>query len=430
MADAKGLCDFIAASPSPFHCVEETAQRLRKAGFREFDPGGPPPAFCPGEGWFVDRAGMIVAWRVGTAPPTEAGFRMVGAHTDSPCLRLKPKPEFTSEGYVQWAVEPYGGMLLYTWFDRDLGLSGRVMVAREEGGFDARLLRIDKPIARVPSLAIHLNREVNDKGLCPNKQTHLPPMLALAGDDESGERVLDLIAGELGCDKSSIVGWDLGLHDLQPPVVGGLSDEFVFAPRIDNLACCYTALEALLSLDEAPRATALIAFYDHEEIGSSSERGAASTLMRNLLATIVRDHESPGTGGLERALAASFLVSSDGVHGVHPNYGDKSEKLHKPMMNGGPVIKTNVNLRYSTDAETGARFRMICKAEGVPFQEFVNRSDLACGSTIGPISSTGLAVKSVDVGCAMLSMHSIREQMGAGDVDWLTRVLARTLREA
>jgi len=425
MADARGLIDYIWASPSPFHCVDETVRRLEAAGFRGVDDRAAPEPVTPGSRRYLARGGTVIAWLAGAEAPAEAGFRMLGAHTDSPNLRIKPNPEYVKEGYVQWAVEPYGGVIYATWADRDLGLSGRVAV-RTTAGVEMRLLRVDRPLARVANVAIHLNREVNKTGLLLNAQTHLPPLIGLESDSDA---LMTLIAEQLQCEPSDVVGFDLGLHDVQPPALGGIADEFIFAPRLDNQASCYTAIEALLALDEVPAHTSVVSLYDHEECGSGSERGAGSTLTRNVLNHLTVHHTSQAPGGVERALANSFLVSADMAHAIHPNYADKHEPQHRPSLNGGPVVKTNVNMRYATDAGTAARFRAACADENAPVQEFVTRSDLACGSTIGAISAAGLAVRTVDVGCAMLSMHSIREQAGTHDVDMMTRVMGRLLRE-
>jgi aspartyl aminopeptidase len=239
--------------------------------------------------------------------------------------------------------------------------------------------------------------------------------------------LIPLLCEELNCSEDEILGWELGLHDLQGSSIGGANNEFIFAPRLDNQASCYTALEGLLGIETTPDSTAVIALFDHEECGSGSERGAASTLLRNVLSRLEQNHESRASGGMERALAQSFMVSADMAHGVHPNYSDKHEPEHKPALNGGPVIKTNANMRYATNAETMARFRAACHDEGVPVQDFVTRTDLGCGSTIGPISASELGVPTVDVGCAMLSMHSIREQTGAHDVHGMCRVMTRIL---
>lgn len=423
---AAGLVKYIHASPSPYHCVATSAGLLRDAGFIELDERSEWGTLRPGDRRFVLRDGTLIGWVMGAKAPAQSGFRFIGAHTDSPNLRLKPKPEYKKEGYLMWGVEVYGGVLLHTWLDRDLGVSGRVAVRGTEG-IELRLLRIDEPIARIPNLAIHLNREIRTDGLKLNKQNHMPPMLGLF--DEDDPRLLHrLVARHLAVEPQDVMGWDLMLHDVQPPTLGGVDQQFVFAPRLDNQGSCYTALEALLSLDEVPESTAGVALFDHEEVGSRSAHGADSVHLEYLLTRIERCASEKAAGGIERAAANSFLVSADMAHGVHPNYADRHEGNHKPTLNGGPVVKINTNQRYSTSGETAAIFRRACQDEGVAVQEFVNRTDLACGSTIGPISAGRLAIRSVDVGCAMLSMHSVREQTGSDDVDRMARVKARILR--
>ncbi|HLL55499.1 MAG TPA: M18 family aminopeptidase [Myxococcaceae bacterium] len=424
MKTAQSMLEFLQKSPTPYHCVEESARRLRAAGFQEIDEHAEPAPIRAGQGAFIRRSGLIVAWRAGSAAPSAAGFRMIGAHTDSPNLRIKPRADAKNEGYVQWGVEVYGGVLMATWADRDLGLSGRVFVRGKDGQPEQRLLRIDKPIARVPNLAIHYNRKVNDEGLKLDAQKHLVPVVGLVS---SGEPVafVKFLAGQLNED---VISWDLCLHDIVPPTFGGLNDEFIFSARIDNQAGSFMGLTSLLEASTAP-ATQVVALFDHEEVGSRSHTGAMGATLRDVLARIERDHEEKGKGGLERALANSFLISCDMAHGVHPNYANLHEPHHKPQLNGGPVIKEHVEQRYATDAETSAIFRLACQAEGVPSQDFVIRTDLGCGSTIGPISAGQLGVRTVDVGCAMLSMHSIREQCGAKDPEMMIRVMKRILSD-
>ena len=423
MASAAGLIDYVAAGPSPYHCVQATVERLVAAGFGELDERSDWGVLKAGARCFVRRSGTILALVVGQDAPARAGFRIVGAHTDSPNLRLKPAAEYASEGYAQWGVEVYGGILPYTWFDRDLGVSGRVMV-RTDDGVQARLMRIDRPLARVTSLAIHLNRGVRTDGFKPNKQKHLPPILGLHAE---GPGALERLVGEaLGVELEQVLAWDLMLHDLQTPCLGGMDEEFVFAPRMDNQYSCYLALQALLAAEVGP-ATAVAALYDHEEVGSSSATGAAGALLENTLRRVEAAHETRAPGGFERAVASSFQISADMAHGVHPNYADRHDGNHKPRINGGPVVKVNTQQRYATDGETAALFKDACHALEVPVQEFINRTDLACGSTIGPISSARLGIRTVDIGCAQLSMHSIRELAGAGDVEPTTRVFAKLL---
>lgn len=412
---------FLEASPSPYHCVATCKDALTAAGFGEVDERSARAAVAPGDAGFVSRAGSIIAWRAGSAPVAEAGFRMMGAHTDSPNLRIKPRPDSPVEGYQRWGVEVYGGVLLATWPDRDLGLAGRVFV-RDEGAPSPRLLNISRPIARIPNLAIHLNRGVNKEGLVLDQQNHLPVMVG------TGEGAfLDLVAGELDVAKDAIVSYDLGLYDVQPPSTGGLNDEFVFSARLDNQASCYQALAALLEAKTAAH-TQVMVLFDHEEVGSRSSHGAMGAFLMHELTQLERQHEMKASGGVERALANSWMISMDMAHGVHPNYAAHHEPNHKPVMNNGPVVKEHVEQRYATDAETSAFFKDAAQKVDVPVQDFVIRTDLACGSTIGPISSAQLGVRTVDVGNAMLSMHSIREQCGAKDTEMMVRVLGEILR--
>ncbi len=414
------LLKYIEASPSPFHCVEETARQLLEAGFTEFDESEAPEEVTPGHKAFVRRSGSLFAYRAGTESPAAAGFRILGAHTDSPNLRIKPRPDVEKHGYRQWGVETYGGVLLATWMDRDLGISGRVFVRGADGKPEERLFRCDKPVARIPNVAIHLNREVNRKGMVLDKQKHLPPMVGM----ESVETFTAWLSSELG--GAEVISWDLGLMDLQAPCVGGIDESFIFAPRLDNQASCYVSLAALLAAKSSP-CTQVIAFFDHEEIGSRSHSGAMGAFLRDSLARLERNYAGSEPGGMERAIPNSTLVSLDMAHAVHPNYSDKHEPNHAPVLNGGPVIKEHVEQRYATDAESTAWFRDLCKAQEVPCQDFVIKTNLACGSTIGPISAGELGIKTIDIGNPMLSMHSIREQAGAQDSAHLLKVLVHAL---
>jgi len=412
-ATAEGLLRFIASSPSPFHCVQTAAARLLAAGFVEHQRHDAPRSLRAGEGGLLREAGTLLAWRTGTAPPAEGGFRIVVAHTDSPNLRLKPRCDFSSEGYDQWGLAMYGGVTLATWTARDLGVSGRVGL-RTPGGLTTRLVRIDRPIARLPNLAIHLDRSVNDKGLKLDQQRHLVAMLGRSLEGEPGW-IRGLCSEQLGCAPDDILDFELGLHDTQAPALGGVRGEFIFAPRLDNQFCSYVAVEALHDAQPSA-ATQVVVLYDHEEVGSVSARGAESVLLRNLLRLLERDHVGRAPGGLERALARSYLVSADMAHGVHPGHADRHEPHHKPLMGGGPVIKTSARMRYQSDSLSASRFRLACLEREITAQDFVIRGGIRCGSTVGPYCAAQLGVSTVDVGCAMLSMHSIREQAGAGDI--------------
>lgn len=408
---------FLDASPTPFHAVASVASALQEAGFARIDPGGPTPRPPPGtRGYVVARGGAIVAFRMGSEPPESAGFRVVAAHTDSPNLRIKPVPAVRSHGYVRLGVEPYGGLLHSTWADRDLGLAGRVTV-RDGQGLRSALVRLERPILRIPNLAIHLNREVNTKGLVLNAQTQLPPVIALeAPDADAGDPVKGLLAQHLGVEASDVLAWDLSLFDLTPAVCTGIDDAFVASGRLDNLASCHAGLEALIAADD-PRATAVLALFDHEEVGSRTSRGADSRTLESVLGLLV------GDGSLDRALHHTWLVSADMAHAVHPAHPELHDAAHMPRLNAGPVIKTNANARYGTESETAAMFLLLCERADVPVQWFVNRADLACGSTVGPILAGRLGVRTVDVGNPMLSMHSAREMCGTQDHPRMIAVL-------
>ena len=417
---ARDLVRFIEASPTPFHCVAEAARRLDAAGFVRQDEADGLSYAPEGAGYCVRGDGSLAAWRGGKRPPAESGFRMVGAHTDSPCLRLKPRPGKAKEGYLLFDVDVYGGVLLATWTDRDLGVAGRVFY-EEDGRLERKLIRLDAPLCRVANLAIHLNREVNDKGLVLNKHQHLAPLLGEFGEGDPKSAVLQILAEAAGVSPGALRGHDLCLFDVAPPTLAGQDEPFIFAPRLDNQAMCHAALTALLTAPAGDR-TAVIALFDHEEVGSGTARGADGPFLEDVLLQL--------SGSLEartRAIPRSLLVSADMAHAVHPHYADLHDREHMPRLNAGPVIKTNDNQRYATDGETGALFRSLCRDVGVPCQEFVNRPDLACGTTIGPISASRLGVRTVDVGNPMLSMHSIRELSGARDVRAMVQVMAAFL---
>ena len=420
------LLAFVDASPSPFHAVAEVARRLDATGFTAVDETGPwTDVTTAGAGHYVRRAGAVVAW-VGGAGGASAPFRLVGAHTDSPNLRVKPRPDTGRVGYRQLGVEVYGGALLNSWLDRDLGLSGRV--ARRDGdGATTELVRIDRPLLRVPQLAIHLDREIDQQGLRLNRQAHLTPVWGLGAPEDGAFRAL--LAAELGIEPADVLSWDVMAHDLTPSALLGVTDELVSAPRLDNLCSCWAGTHALLAVTREANAlphTSVLCLFDHEEVGSTTERGAAGDLLRGILERLV-SARGGDTDERRRALAASWCVSADMAHAVHPNYVERYEPDHHVHLNGGPVIKHNVNQRYATDALGAAEFRLACERAGVPVQEYVNRSDLPCGSTIGPLTAAALGVRTVDVGVAQLAMHSARELTGAADPPAFARALAAFL---
>ncbi len=414
----RDLLAFIEAAPTPYHAVFEVAGRLSQAGFRRVSERE-SWQLGPGDRAFVVRSGgSIAAFELGTKSPAEAGFVIVGAHTDSPNLRLKPKPELTAHGYEQLSIEVYGGVLLSTWLDRDLGLAGRIVL--EDGS--TRLVRLPGVFCRVPNLAIHLNREVNSGGLSLNAQTQLLPVAALEVEG-GGLELMERVAAAAGADVTPqlIRGSDLCLFDTQAPALGGARGELIHSARLDNLSSCHAALAALLAGKQG-EATRVVVLYDHEEVGSESASGAGSQFLESVLVRLLGSYAAE-RDGFARAISGSLLVSADMAHAVHPNYADKHDKLHRPQLGKGPVLKVNASQRYATDGPSAARFRSACGRAGVEPQHFVSRNDIGCGSTIGPIAAAGLGLRTVDVGGPMLSMHSCRELAAAADVPVMVKVM-------
>ena len=422
------LLEFIDRSPTPFHAVEALVPLLEQSGFEPLKEADNWNLRRGGRYYVTRNASSLIAFSVGERSPEEAGFQIIGAHTDSPNLRLKPNPVYEKAGYVQLGVEVYGGALLATWTDRDLSLAGRVVARTRSGGAESRLIRIDKPILRIPQLAIHLNRNVNEKGLLLNAQQHLPPVLQLtAGGIKSQKAFEDLIAGQAKIKPADILGMDLMLYDTQPSSLGGAGDEFLFAPRLDNLASCHAATLALTEASKKSAATRVLVFYDNEEVGSDTAQGGGSPFLKDTLERLTLGGQ-PAREAFMRAVSRSFFISADMAHAVHPNYADQHDARHWPALNAGPVIKTNAGQRYATDGESAAQFQLLCQRAGVTPQAFAMRSDLRCGSTIGPITAANLGIKTVDVGNPMLSMHSIREMAGSGDHPALIRVFREFFR--
>jgi aspartyl aminopeptidase len=420
---ARDLCAFLDRAPSPYHAAEEAARRLAIAGFSplvEQDAW----SLAAGDRRYLLRGGTLVAFVVGDAHPASSGFRLIGAHTDSPNLRVKPNADVSKNGYQQLGVEVYGGVLLTTWLDRDLSIAGRVYCQRKGARPEARLVDFSRVIARVPNLAIHLNRNVNKDGLVLNEQRHLVPVVGLGGPAD----VKSILARELEEKADAILGYDLCLYDTTKAAIAGFGQEFLLSSRLDNLASCHAATTALVAESGAMPATRIIVLYDHEECGSRSAAGAAGTVLKDVLARIVEAYPRSEAQGMQRALSRSFLVSADMAHAVHPNYSDQHEPQHQPMLNRGLVIKSNSNQSYATDGGTAALFDELCRDAGQAAQRFVVRSDLPCGSTIGPITAAALGIQTVDVGAPMLSMHSCREMCGTLDVYWSLETYRRVLR--
>jgi aspartyl aminopeptidase len=420
------LLSFIDRSPTPYHAVAEAVRRLEAAGYRAL---GEAEVWDLGPGdqrYLVRHEGSLVAFQIGAVSPANGGFRIVGAHTDSPNLRIKPRPEIDADGYRQLGVEPYGGALLHTWLDRDLSLAGRVTL---RGAPEPRTLLIDfaRPILRIPNLAIHLQRELNQEGLKLNAQQHMAPILGLGELPQLQELLVSelQVCHSIEVAASDVLAFDLMAYDVQPAVVSGLQGEFIQAARLDNLASCHAGLTALIGAGSAelPQYTRVVALYDHEEVGSRTAQGAASPLLADTLERSICAFAGGEPQGLERALSRSTLISVDMAHAVHPNYADRHEPQHRPIIGRGPVIKTNAGQSYASDAQTAGLFCGLCQALGIEPQHFVSRSDLVCGSTIGPITAARVGIRTVDVGNPMLSMHSCREMAGTADVEPMIDVL-------
>ncbi len=421
------LLSFIDRSPTPYHAVVETSARLVGAGYSRLDESE-LWSLSPGDRRFVVRAGgSLAAFEVGATEPALSGFRVVGAHTDSPNLRIKPKPDVRSEGLQQLGVEPYGGVLLHTWLDRDLSLAGRVTL-RDGTGTRTELVDFARPLMRIPSLAIHLYRELNQEGLKLNAQKHLVPVIGLGEEATLAQLLIDELGSRGGpkTSESDILAYDLMVYDVQPSARSGADGEFIHAARLDNLASSHAGLLALLDAgSKGPTDwTRVVVLYDHEEVGSRSTQGAGGTFLKDTLERIAIADGAGNGQELARAASRSWLISADMAHAVHPNYADRHEPGHRPRIGAGPVIKTNANQSYATDAEGAGFFSALCARVDVTPQDFVTRSDLGCGSTIGPISAARVGIRTVDVGNPMLSMHSCREMAGAGDVEPMIAVLA------
>ncbi len=412
------LMDFIAMSPTPFHAVEQVIYKLECAGYQRLYEAD-EWQLQETQGYYVTRNdSSIIAFKLGDDVIAN-GIRMVGAHTDSPCLKVKPEPDMLQNGYYQLGVEVYGGALLNPWFDRDLSLAGRVNYLDEDGDLCSTLINFDKPVAIIPSLAIHLDREANNSRSI-NAQTDIPPVvLKLPTQNDTNKPsfrdiLLQKIKDETGA--IEILDFELSFYDVQEPAYVGLHQDFIASARLDNLLSCYTGLMAMTETSNP--GSKLLVCNDHEEVGSASSCGAQGNFLQSVLERIAGSHES-----YIRMIDRSMMVSADNAHAIHPNYIDRHDANHGPEINMGPVIKVNANQRYATNSDTSAFFRQLCKQADVPVQSFVVRSDMGCGSTIGPITATETGIRTLDVGVPTFAMHSIRELAGRWDAYYLFRVL-------
>lgn len=419
-----GLLEFLQHSPTPFHAVAQMTQQLEAAGYQRLHEADAWQLDPDGQYYVTRNDSSLIAFSL-AADPVSHGFRMVGAHTDSPCLKVKPNPELVQSGYYQLAVEVYGGVLLNPWFDRDLSLAGRVSYLDSDDELCHCLIDFEQAIATIPSLAIHLDREANDNHAI-NKQQHLPPVLIklpeISSDgkqDATPPQLRDILLKLVQQQHAAacrVLDYELSLYDTQPPAVIGLHQDFIASARLDNLLSCYTALLSLLKAGAGQNS--LLVCNDHEEVGSVSAAGAQGPFLHTVLQRISGSHEA-----MARTMDRYLLISADNAHGVHPNFADKHDANHGPILNQGPVIKLNHNQRYATSSETSAIFRQLCAKADVPVQSFVVRSDMGCGSTIGPITAANLGVRTLDVGVPTFAMHSIRELAGRWDGYYLYRVL-------
>ncbi|WP_458116068.1 M18 family aminopeptidase [Arthrobacter sp. D2-10] len=408
---------YVSASPSSFHAAYEGGARLRTAGFTQLHEGD---AWDGGPGrYFVVRDGALIAWVVPSTATETTGFHILGAHTDSPSFKLKPKPTTGRHGWLQAGVEIYGGPLLNSWLDRELALAGRLVT--HDG---VEHLVHTGPLLRFPQLAIHLDRAVND-GLKLDKQQHMNPVWGLG--DPGRADLLQLLAVDADVEAADVGGFDVVIADTQQPRVFGAEGEFFASGRLDNLSSVHVGLTALIhaTKDDAGNAPiAVLAAFDHEEVGSGSRSGASGPFLEDILHRI-----SAGLGASEeqrrRSFAASFCVSADAGHAVHPNYAERHDPANHPVLNGGPLLKINANQRYTTDAPGAAYWARLCRDADAPYQEFVSNNVMPCGSTIGPLTATRLGIRTVDVGVPLLSMHSARELCGVEDPYHLTRVARR-----
>ncbi|MBJ7538526.1 M18 family aminopeptidase [Marinomonas transparens] len=413
------LLSFLQASPTPFHATDSMRRALLAKGFVELFEAD-DWVIEEGKQYFVTRnESSLIAFTAPSLNFSQTGWRMIGAHTDSPCLKLKPNAQVDRFGYHQLGVEVYGGVLLHTWLDRDLSIAGRVTLKTDNGEIVSRLVDFKDPIAVVPNLAIHLNRGVND-GFSVNPQEEILPILCGVENEFDLHQLLisQLEAQYTDLSMASILDFELSLYDTQAPALVGLHQEYIASARLDNLLSCFVGLQSLLDSDS--RCPSLLICTDHEEIGSLSACGANGPFLEDVLRRL-----TPNPEQYVQSIQRSMLVSADNAHALHPNYANKHDKNHAPAINKGAVIKVNANQRYATNSETASVYRDIAAEENYDVQCFVVRSDMGCGSTIGPITSGEIGVPTIDIGLPTFAMHSIRELAGSHDAYGLYKVLAR-----
>ncbi len=420
------LLDFIDASPSPWHAVHSIEAQLVPFAFIRLHETDQWTLQAGGRYYVIRDDSSIIAFVVGQKPLADTGFKIIGAHTDSPGLRVKPNGASYLDGFLRLGVEVYGGPILATFSDRDLSLAGRVSYKNNQGAIESRLIRFDQPLLRLPNLAIHMNRAVNDDGLKLHKQNELPLILTRLSEEQLPQPYFAaLLQAQSSIEAARILSWELNVYDTQKGAFWGAENEFYANSQLDNLASCHAAITALLDNSVlAADGTLVCALFDHEEIGSTSTKGADGSFLPDILQRIALTHATDRQD-YARGLAKSIQISADMAHAYQPNFPLAYDPDHKVLVNQGPVIKVNAGQRYSTESHSEALFVNWCEEAGVPYQKYSHRCDLPCGSTIGPITSAKLGIRSIDVGNPMWAMHSIRESAGVLDHDYMIRVMKR-----
>ena len=412
----KRLLDFLDASPVNFLAAQNIATELEKAGYRKLDPREPIGIVKAGDKLYVTKNdSSVYAFHIGRQPMAQAGFRMICAHCDSPTFRIKPNAEMLCEGgIVKLNTEVYGGPIMSTWFDRPLTIAGRVIVCGQDAlNPETLLLHVKRPLLQISNLAIHFNRQVND-GVKLSKQKDMLPILGIINDElEKGNLLMNIICGELSIKPEQVLDFDLYLADATPACTFGVHDEFLSSGRLDDLSMCFAGLEAMIDTDTAD-ATKVLAIFDNEETGSQTKQGAGSPFLAMMLQRIALA-QSGSVEAWYQAIERAFMISADNAHAWHPNYSEKYDPTNHPVLGGGPVIKFNAAQKYASDAVSAAVFAEICRQADVPCQRFVNHSDVAGGSTLGNILASSIPLRGVDMGNAILAMHSCRETGSVAD---------------
>ena len=420
------LLKFLDASPVNFLAAKHLSDALSQAGFRRLDPCEPLGKVKAGDQFFVTKNdSSVYAFRLGRKPMAEAGFHMICAHCDSPTFRIKPNAEIACEGgLVKLNTEVYGGPIMSTWFDRPLTLAGRVIVKGDDAlSPRTLLLHVKRPLLQISNLAIHFNCQVND-GVELSKQKDMLPLLGIITDElEKGNLLMNVICGELDVKPADVLDFDLYLADATPACTFGVHDEFISSGRLDDLSMCYAGLEALLAAPSGDT-TQVLAIFDNEETGSHTKQGAGSPFLASLLKRIALS-QSGTEEAFYQAVERAFMVSADNAHAWHPNYPEKYDLTNHPVLGGGPVIKFNAAQKYASDAVSAAVFAEVCREAGVPCQRFVNHSDVAGGSTLGNILASSIPLRGVDMGNAILAMHSCRETGSVADHEYCVRAFTR-----